>query len=191
MLQRTIDSGANLGRDTVRSCVAMLDGGEELVMILGDLTQIVRCRLPAGYTLRPYTDGDDEAWARIQSAADLYNAITPSLFASQFGTCRADLESRHLFAVDQRGEAVGAVSAWFPEPDIDLDLGRLHWLAVSPDRQRHGLGAALVTAALELMRELGYGRAYLTTSAARGDALRLYERFGFRPSSYDELRAAR
>jgi ribosomal protein S18 acetylase RimI-like enzyme len=164
----------------------MLDGGEEVVMVLGDLSQVVQCRVPAGYALRPYQDGDDETWARIQSAADLYNVITPSLFASQFGTCSIDLKRRHLFAVDDHGEAVGAVSAWFPEPDVDPDLGRLHWLAVNPDRQRHGLGGALVAAALERMRELGYRRAYLTTSAARGDALRLYERFGFRTVSYDE-----
>jgi ribosomal protein S18 acetylase RimI-like enzyme len=165
----------------------MLDGGEEVVMVLGDLSRAPRLPLPAGYSLRPYQDGDDETWARIQSAADLYNVITPSLFASQFGTCRADLERRHLFAVDESGEAVGAVSAWFPEADLAPDLGRLHWLAVTPDRQGHGVGCALVAAALERMRELGYRRAYLTTSAARLEALRLYERFGFRRTSYDGL----
>jgi len=165
----------------------VLDGGEEVVMVLGDLSRVLQCPVPAGCSLRPYQDGDAETWARIQSASDLYNVIIPSLFASQFGTRRADLERRHLFAVDELDEAVGAVSAWFPEAQVDPDMGRLHWLAVSPDRQRHGVGGALVTAALERMRELGYTRAYLTTSAARGDALRLYERFGFRPASYDEL----
>jgi ribosomal protein S18 acetylase RimI-like enzyme len=165
----------------------MGDPGDDVVMVLGDLTQVLQCQVPPGYCLRHFKDGDDETWARIQSAADLYNVITPSLFASQFGTCRTDLEQRQFYAVDQRGEAVGAVSAWFPEDGVDPDLGRLHWLAVSPDRQRHGVGAALVTAALERMRELGYRRAYLTTSAARSDALRLYERFGFRQVVHDEL----
>ena len=169
------------------SCVAMLDAGEDVVMVLDGLSQVLQCRVPPGYSVRPFEDGDDETWARIQSAADLYNVITPSLFASQFGTCRTDLEERQFYAVDERGEAVGAVSAWFPEVGVDPDLGRLHWLAVSPDRQRHGIGAALITAALERMRELGYRRAYLTTSAARLDALRLYERFGFRQVSHDEL----
>jgi ribosomal protein S18 acetylase RimI-like enzyme len=167
----------------------VLDAGEDLVMVLDDLTRVPSSPMPPGYSVRAFEDGDDESWARIQAAADLYNVITPDLFASQFGTSRADLEQRQLYAVDERGRVVGAVSAWFPEAEVEPDLGRLHWLAVIPDHQRHGLGAALIAEALERMHELGYKRAYLTTSAARGDALRLYERFGFRPVAYDDLLA--
>ncbi|MGZ0150798.1 GNAT family N-acetyltransferase [Kribbella sp. WER1] len=49
-------------------------------------------------------------------------------------------------------------------------------LAVHPDAQRHGLGAALMT---ELMRDLPHRRALLGTDADDGPAPRLYRRLGW------------
>lgn len=52
-------------------------------------------------------------------------------------------------------------------------------LYVVPERRRRGLGAALLTAALDLARELGCDRIDLGTDEGDIDAHRLYERFGF------------
>jgi len=145
---------------------------------------------PAGVAIRGYRPGDERAWTRIQAAADEYNEITPSLFGRAFGADPAALEARVLFAVDARGEAVGTAAAWWGDGPDD-PRGRVHWVAVAPERQRAGIGRALVAAVCERMRELGHRRTFLHTSAARLPAIALYRSFGFRPIvNGDEDRAA-
>lgn len=55
----------------------------------------------------------------------------------------------------------------------------LEELYVVPDQRRRGLGQALLTATLELARELGCDRIDLGTDSGDADAHRLYERNGF------------
>jgi GNAT superfamily N-acetyltransferase len=57
-------------------------------------------------------------------------------------------------------------------------------LFVDESARRHGLGEALVTAALERARERGCKRIELDANEANGPAVALYERLGF--SSYVE-----
>ena len=57
-------------------------------------------------------------------------------------------------------------------------------LYVDEPARRHGLGEALVLAALERARERGCGRIELDVNEANGAASALYERLGF--SSYEE-----
>jgi GNAT superfamily N-acetyltransferase len=57
--------------------------------------------------------------------------------------------------------------------------GYLQRLAVDPDRQGHGLGAALVIDGLRWMRRRGVGRAVVNTQDSNEAALALYERLGF------------
>jgi GNAT superfamily N-acetyltransferase len=56
-------------------------------------------------------------------------------------------------------------------------------LYVTEAARGRGVGAALVEAALDRARERGCRRVELDTSEANEDALRLYERMGFSPSS--------
>jgi ribosomal protein S18 acetylase RimI-like enzyme len=59
------------------------------------------------------------------------------------------------------------------------DEMELHLLAVAPDRERSGIGAALVEAALSVARREGYARVVLWTQPRMDAAQRLYERAGF------------
>ena len=63
----------------------------------------------------------------------------------------------------------------------DLGCGTAHiaQLAVDPDAERQGLGAALVRAALARLTDLSFVRLTLTVSSANERACRLYRRFGF------------
>ncbi len=151
---------------------------DDLVMRLDRLEPRPVC-LPRGFEIRAFQAGDEEKWVEIQTAADELNLISRGLYDSEFRSRHPELEERQLFAYDENGVAAGTVTAWLPEPDVDPSYGRLHWLAVLPPCRRRGLGAALVGRTIARLLELGHERAYLTTSGARTEAIRLYERFGF------------
>ena len=58
---------------------------------------------------------------------------------------------------------------------------RLRWLVVEPAHQGHGLGSALLGQSLQFCREHGVARVHLWTLEELPQAMRLYERVGFRP----------
>ncbi len=60
-----------------------------------------------------------------------------------------------------------------------LDEGSINTVAVSPGRQGRGLGRALVSEVLALMREEGARRCLLEVRVSNVAALHLYESLGF------------
>ena len=157
-------------------------------MARANLEDITRRELPDGCALRPYLPGDEDTWLQLHRRGDKHTVLTPSLFAEEFGDAPAELPRRQIYAVDAEGDAIGTVTAWLPEADLDPAIGRLHWLVVVPESQHKGVGSALIFAALERLKALGHQRAYLTSAAVRTEALRLYTAFGFQPVSRGELR---
>jgi|SRR5947209_2233705 len=165
----------------------MNEAGEVVVMVRDRLDDIPNDDIPRGYALRPFQAGDAETWLRIHVVADEYGTFSDRTFVAEFGTDEVALGRRQLYAVDRHGEAVGTVTAWFPQRGICSAVGRLHWLAVLPGHQHRGVGSALVTATLRRLRELGYQHAYLTSASVRKEALRLYRALGFRTASRGDV----
>lgn len=153
-----------------------------LRMTRATLRELPPSALPSGYRLRAFRPGDETAWLAIQAASDRFNAhvIAPDLFARVFGADEPTLASRLFFAEGAGGEPVGTAAAWWREGPDDT-WGRVHWVAVLPEHQGKGLGRALLTAVCARLADLGHAHAYLTTSAGRLPALRLYLSAGFRP----------
>lgn len=151
-----------------------------VAMIRDDLEGVPAFQLPPGFTIRGWKPGDEEAWTRIQAAADRYNRIDSGLFAAQFGSDPGELSRRVLFLLDEGGDAVATAAAWSGRDRAEREAGRVHWVAVLPGFQGRGLSKPLLSAVLMRLRELGHSRAYLTTSSARIPAVRLYAAFGFR-----------
>lgn len=65
--------------------------------------------------------------------------------------------------------------------DVQGGSAHLTRLAIHPDRQGHGVGAALLAEAMRLFQERGAW--WITLNTQRGNAIsqRLYQRFGFQP----------
>lgn len=63
---------------------------------------------------------------------------------------------------------------------VDSWTGELVRLRVRPELQRHGYGAAMLTALEERAGELGYGRLIGDTTEFQGPALQLYRKFGWK-----------
>jgi putative acetyltransferase len=124
--------------------------------------------------IRPETDADKAAVFGINAAAfptDAEAKLVDSLRIS------ADPYVSLVAVEDQ--DVVGHI-LFTPvtlEPFDDLDLMGLAPMAVSPSRQRGGIGTELVNAGLQRCRELGIGAV-----AVLGHP-EYYPRFGFRPSS--------
>ncbi|PYJ05527.1 MAG: GNAT family N-acetyltransferase [Verrucomicrobia bacterium] len=150
-------------------------------MVREDLENIPHFNLPAGYSLRAYEPGDEAHWLGIHLAADHYNSITPELFQAQFGSDPVSLAQRQFYLLDAEAKAIGTGTAWFNDHFKGRRFGRVHWVAILPEFQRHGLAKPLMTAICTRLRELGHQRAYLTTATARLPAIKLYLHFGFVP----------
>lgn len=136
---------------------------------------------PPGYSIRPYSPGDEHAWVQIQSAADRYNAISLELFRREFSEDADPLRRRQFFLIDSEEQPVGTATAWFDEDHHGRPFGRVHWVAVRPENHGKGLSKPLLAKMCDTLRDLGHERAYLTTSTVRVPAIGLYLRFGFAP----------
>jgi ribosomal protein S18 acetylase RimI-like enzyme len=90
-----------------------------------------------------------------------------------------------LFIAEQEGRAEGyAIVRIVPGPptwDIGERLVELESLAVAEGSRGRGIGARLIAATRELAVEVGAERLYVGVMEANEDALRFYEREGFRP----------
>ncbi|MFC5480702.1 GNAT family N-acetyltransferase [Massilia suwonensis] len=78
-------------------------------------------------------------------------------------------------------ELVGAICLRTQEGAKIRHSASLNALVVDPERQREGIGAALVAHLIAFARELGFIRQLtLTVHDGNSGAVNLYERFGFR-----------
>jgi ribosomal protein S18 acetylase RimI-like enzyme len=158
----------------------------EVTMILRLEDELRSGQLPAGYSLRWFRAGDRDTWQRIQTSTGIYDPVAPDLFEREFGPRAELLPERQCFVEDASGVAVGTSTAWLPDPERPQGQGRLHWVAVSPEHQRRGIGSFLTVTSCNRLRDLGAESAYLTTGSENVAAIRLYLSLGFRPEAADE-----
>ncbi len=130
------------------------------------------------FSIRPSTDADAEAIHAVIAAAFTDHAEVADLWDEVVsrGHDRAS-----LVAVDEAsGEVVGHVGlseAWVDARRELVDVWILSPLSTRPDRERQGVGSALVEAAIEAARALGVPALFL-----EGDP-RFYGRRGFESAS--------
>lgn len=75
----------------------------------------------------------------------------------------------------QAGEIVGFAHAYLEDSDCKLDK-----LYVHPDRQRRGIGAALLATVEAWARTQHAARLWLQVNRGNAQAIRAYEKYGFR-----------
>ena len=84
--------------------------------------------------------------------------------------------SGRLWIAEQEGRIVGSIAL----VDAGPGTGQLRWFLVVPEARGMGLGQRLLEQALAYARQRGFARIYLWSFVTLTDALRLYERAGFK-----------
>ena len=141
--------------------------------------------LPAGFGLRPATNADGPAVQNLIFSVLREYGLCPDPAATDADL--ADIEASYpgregWFAVAMEsasGEVVGTV-ALLPRAGGTAELRKLY---LRPGARGLGLGRALLDAAIAEAHRRGFERLVLETAEALKDALRLYERSGFRHST--------
>jgi len=143
-----------------------------------------------GITVRPAAKGD-LAMLRRLAAVSHYDA---RFFKDQrFDSGRAaelyaewisrDLDLHTVFVCESPGAAESPDGYISCQHDDQLREGRIGLLAVEPQHQGKGLGAALIVASLRSCAAAQLSAVRVVTQGTNVSAMRLYERCGFRTSS--------
>lgn len=159
-------------------------GGYPVHMIRPTLEAIPHVPFPDGFRIRPLRPDEGGLWLDIQRDAEPYFPIADDLFDSQFGYDPPAIPQRCYFVVDERGVAVGTISAWYNRDFKGGEWGQIHWVALRRAYQGKGLARPMLSHALTQMAQW-HGRAFLGTSTQRLPAIKLYLDFGFVPDLDD------
>lgn len=141
--------------------------------------------MPHPVTIRPIAPEDNADLARvIRRTLEEFGANHP-------GTVYFDASTDHLFELFQstpRAHYFVALTedtllgggGIFPTPGLPPDTCELVKMYLLPQGRGTGLGSRLITLCLETAREAGFSRIYLETMPELRQALKAYEKLGFR-----------
>jgi beta-glucuronidase len=154
--------------------------GHEVYMIRDSMKDIPQVAFPEGFRVRTMRNDDGGLWTDIWRDAEEYLEVGPDLFWNQFGDDPEALTWRGFIVEDQRGIAVGTITAWYNRTYHGRDYGQIHWVAVRRASWGRGIGKAMMTHALNQMAQW-HDRAFLGTQTKRLAAIKVYLDFGFVP----------
>jgi len=162
----------------------------QLEMRREGLADLPKPKLPDGYTLRTYREGDSQHWRTIIGASFRHEQSEESFRRSMLYRPDADLSRIH-FACDHSGRPVATAAAYG-----DNETGYVHYVGALPEAAGQGLGRAVSLAVLRHMSQRGCQAVRLHTDDWRHPAIKTYWRLGFRPevthrSHHDRWRIAR
>jgi GNAT superfamily N-acetyltransferase len=96
----------------------------------------------------------------------------------------AALAGHHVLVAEEDGTLLGSATV-IVEPNLTYKatpFALIENVVVTEAARGRGVGAAIITAAVEIAREAGCYKVTLTSNKRRGDAHRFYERLGFQAS---------
>jgi GNAT superfamily N-acetyltransferase len=111
---------------------------------------------------------------------DVYRALYPDWRVNQQKAVEAvcTAEDTKVWVAIEAGSPVGFVAV---KLHAETSVGEIYMIAVDPDFQRRGIGAALTAFALDWLKDAGMSAAMVETGGDPGHApaRRLYEKVGF------------
>ena len=145
---------------------------------------------PSTITLRAAEPGDLAAMVRAKHDAGVAawpHILQPELisqlpFPERWSSAVTNPPARTHVLVAEQGGAVVAFAITRPSADDDADgqVGELDGFYAAPAVWGHGVGRALLVAAVDALREDGFSHATLWTAADNHRPRRIYETAGWR-----------
>lgn len=147
--------------------------------------------IPAGFSVRSFQNGDEEAWLDLNRRAFDYHP-------EQGKMTRQDLDERMaepwwdpagliLVFDDARGEL--AASHWTKVEPTEPDTGEVYVVAVDPGQQGRGLGKLVTALGLAHLKTRGVQRIDLYVEGDNEAAVATYQRLGFERTGVDVMYA--
>lgn len=158
------------------------------VMRLDSVDRIVQAEPPPGFSLWPFTSGDELQLAAIQNRAFARrwefhpNTVGEIRHRVAAGWCCPE----GILFIGGGGEVVGYCWTAIDEGQIrpgESRTGYVEMLGISPYCRRQGLGRSVVTAGIAYLRGRGMNAVELIVDRRNWRARRLYESLGFRRKS--------
>jgi GNAT superfamily N-acetyltransferase len=152
-----------------------------LTMVREYMDDIPSFSCPGGYTIRTFSRGDEQLWAKIESETGEFANQDQALerFRTEFGPFLSEMEDRCFLLENRYGEAIGTATAWYGDFGGER-RGRVHWVGIIPSYQGKKLSKPLLTTVMmRLARE--HQKVYLKTQTTSYQAVNLYLSFGFVP----------
>lgn len=137
--------------------------------------------LPVGFRFSYFKSGDEKAWAKIETSVLEFDDELDALiyFQKEYLSSLSEIERRCIFIETDKAEKVATATAWYAYTGVRRDPW-LYWIAVHPNYQGLGLGKALVSRIVQLMKEIEGDRDfYLHTQTWSHVAIRVYMKMGF------------
>lgn len=135
--------------------------------------------LPEGYALRPMRAGEEWAYLQVMNASNYAGEADQAWFQRAF-LSDPEYDPAHLWLIWKGERPVAAAAGWHEEIAGER-WGVVHWVGVAHQERGHGLGRAIVLAALHHLRRRGFTRATLVTQVWRLPAIATYLQLGLRP----------
>lgn len=146
-------------------------------------------KLPQPYRMRMFSDkhwqADRMAWAELETAVGEFKQVTDAVarFDNEFLPHKAVLSERMVFLC--HGDRVVATATGWDRAILASGAaatGTLHWVAVHPHHQGHGLAKIVAAQAIKQLRNQGWTEnIYLSTQTTSARAVKMYLEMGFRP----------
>lgn len=155
-----------------------------LFLVRNTLDDIKEYPLKDGYYYQYYKNGDRDCWIEIGMHDGEFRDYEEGLKTWNFyyASHEDELKNRLIF-LKKDDEYVGTATAYYDVKGIDdPSIGRLHWVGIKREYQGLGLGKPLISHTLNLMKELGYEKAKISTQPNSWLACSIYLDFGFVPT---------
>ena len=161
-------------------------------------TPIPEFPLPEGFRFVMFQDGDETDWARIETSVAEFDSEFEALmsFKKEYIPEVKELYRRLLFIETTDGKKVATANAWWSHVKCDRRAWIrskkeksterrpfIHWVSVDPQYQGLGLGKAVTSRAMNILREIeGDVDMYLNTQTWSYKAIDIYRKCGFQPT---------
>ena len=155
---------------------------KQLRMVRPNLNGLSEIKVPDGYEIRTYEEGDDAHWVNVINAS-FGITFTTADFYKDIGR-KSLFDPDGLYFVTCQGTPVGTTYSRILVPG-ESEMGSVYMVAVTPEHTGQRLGKSVTLCVLHLFQHRNFKCAILGTDDFRLPAIKTYLNLDFVPMYID------